>query len=152
MHRIVRHALAAGSLAVLIGSGTVAAAPPPVTVIELDVDFISGDESFTATGGVVCASGWAETDGFPAGWGRQGRGNGTFHIVKTMHCAGTDAPTFQIRVNVGQAQAGTVGGFSVVGGTGPLSGLTGGGSLVGFGYPDGSGIHDVYTGRLSIVD
>ena len=151
MHRFVRHALAAGSLAALIGAGTAAAASPPVTVIEIDVVF-DVSETFTATGGVVCASGWAETEGFTVGWGRFGRGNGSFHIVKTLHCAGSDAPTFQIRVNVGRAQAGTVGGFSVIGGTGSLAGLTGGGSLVGYGYEDGSGIHDVYTGRLSIVD
>lgn len=150
MHRIVRHALAAGSLAILVGAGNVAAAAPPVTVIELDVVF-GGPESFTATGGVVCSSGWAETEGFFAGWGRQGRGNGTFHIVKTLHCDGSD-DTFRIRVNAAQAQAGTVGGFSVAGGTGTLAGLTGGGSLVGYGYPDGSGVHDVYEGRLSIVD
>jgi hypothetical protein len=85
---------------------------------------------------------------FVAGFGRMGRGVGTFHLIKTLTCD-DGSGTFQILVNAAAAPSspGTLGGFAVVGGTGDYAGLRGAGSLVGTGK-DG-GIVDVYTGTLT---
>jgi hypothetical protein len=139
--------LALGLLATLLVA-PVASAAPPVTVITIDVNFTTG-ETFTATGGVVCASGIAVTDPvFAAGGGRQGRGVLSFHLIKTLTCD-DGSGSFMIRVDAATAprSPGTIGGFAVIGGTGDYSGLHGAGSLIGTNQP--SGILDVYTGRLS---
>ena len=130
----------------------VASAAVPVTTITIQVTFGVTDEPFTTTGGVVCASGIAVTDPvFVAGFGRQGRGVGTFHLVKTMTCDNGD--TFKILVDAAASpnSGGTVGGFAAGQGTGGLTGVHGGGSLVGTAFPDFSGLTDVYTGRLTIA-
>lgn len=129
----------------------VASAAPPVTTITIEVQF-GGIEEFSATGGVVCSHGFAVSDpSFIAGGGRQGRGVLTFHVVKTLTCDNGD--TFKLLVDAAAApnSPGTVGGFAAGHGTGSLTGLRGGGSLVGTAYPDGSGTTDVYTGRLRIA-
>ena len=130
----------------------VASAAVPVTTITLTAVF-GGTETFTATGGVVCDSGTAVTDPFFfAGFGRQGRGVGTFHLVKTLTCD-DGSGTFKLLVDAAASpnSGGTVGGFAAGQGTGDYVGLHGGGSLVGTGFEDGSGITDVYTGRLTIA-
>lgn len=147
--RVRRSGLLVGLLgAILVAPGVAAA--PAVTVITLDVTF-GGPETFTATGGVVCASGTATSDAHIAGFGRQGRGVGTFHVLKSLTCTGGGA-SFDILVNAAgtPTSPGTLGGFVVVGGTGPYEDLRGAGRLVGTGKPDGSGLIDVYTGRLQI--
>jgi hypothetical protein len=145
-------------LAVLIGLvgsalwAPVASAAVPVTTITIEATFGVTDEPFTATGGVVCASGIAVTDPvFAAGFGQQGRGVGTFHLVKTLTCDNGD--TFKLLVDAAATpnSGGTIGGFAAGQGTGGLTGLYGGGSLVGTSFPDFSGITDVYTGRLTIA-
>ena len=139
-----------GVLLVLLVAPMASAAAPPTTVLTIDVVF-EGTETFTATGGVICESGTAVTDPvFIAGFGRQGRGVGTFHLIKTLTCD-DDSGTFQILVDAAGAPSspGTLGGFAVVGGTGDYTGLRGAGSLVGTGTD--VGIMDVYTGRLTIV-
>ncbi len=75
---------------------------------------------------------------------------GTFHLIKTLTCD-DGSGTFQILVNASTAPSspGTLGGFSVVGGTGDYTGLRGAGSLVG--TNTSSGIIDVYMGRLTNV-
>jgi hypothetical protein len=146
MH-VRRTAMAIGLLGVLAAAPAVSAAPP-VTVIEIHVVF-GGAETFSASGGVVCDSGVAVTDPvFSAGFGAQGRGVGTFHLIKTLTCD-DGSGTFQILVNAATARTspGTVGGFAVVGGTGDYANLNGAGSLVG--TNTAVGIDDVYTGRLS---
>jgi hypothetical protein len=147
-----RSALVIGALAALLFAPTVAAAAPPVTTITIDVQFGSADpkEPFWATGGVVCETGYAITDPvFAAGFGRMGRGVGTFHLIKTLYCD-DGSGTFQIRVDAATAPTspGTIGGFAVVGGTGEYVGLHGAGSLLGTSTGGGSGILDVYTGIL----
>jgi len=146
--RTRRFGLALGLLATMLIAPTASAAPP-VTVITIDVNFVTG-ETFTATGGVVCDSGVAVTDPpLVAGGGRQGRGVFTFHLIKTLTCDnGSDS--FMILVNAATAprSPGTLGGFVVVGGTGAYSGLHGAGSLVGTSLSE-TEILDVYTGRLS---
>jgi hypothetical protein len=142
-------------LAVLIGIAgaamwaPVASAAIPVTTIRIEVVF-GVSEEFFASGGVVCDHGFAVSDGFVAGFGNKGRGVGTFHYVKTLTCDNGD--TFKLLVNAAATRpsSGTVGGFAAGQGTGSLEGLHGGGSLVGTFYADGSGITDIYTGRLHI--
>jgi hypothetical protein len=128
----------------------VASAAIPVTTIRLEVVF-GGPQEFFASGGVLCSHGFATEEGFVAGFGSMGRGVGTFHFVKSMTCDNGD--TFKLLVNAAASRTspGTVGGFAAGQGTGSLTGLHGGGSLVGTGYPDGSGITDIYTGRLHIA-
>ena len=128
----------------------VASAAIPVSTIRLEVVF-GGTQEFFATGGVVCSHGFATDEGFIAGFGSKGRGVGTFHFVKTMTCDNGD--TFKLLVDAAGSRTspGTVGGFAAGQGTGSLAGLHGGGSLVGTAYPDGSGLTDIYTGRLTIA-
>lgn len=145
-----RLAATVGLLGVMLLPTTIYAAPA-TTVIEIDVDFGSGEEVFTATGGVVCAAGTAESEGTVfTGGGRMGRGVFTFHLVKTLTCD-DGSGTFQIRVDAATAPTspGTIGGFAVIGGTGDYVGLRGAGSLVGAGTADG--ILDRYTGHLTIA-
>jgi hypothetical protein len=59
--RTRRLGLALGLLATMLIAPTAASAAPAVTVITIDVNFITG-ETFTASGGVVCDSGVAVTD------------------------------------------------------------------------------------------
>lgn len=130
----------------------VASAAIPVTTITINSVF-GGVETFTATGGVVCHSGTAVTDPiYFAGGGVQGRGVFTFHLVKTLTCD-DGSGTFELLIDAAASpnSGGTVGGFAAGQGTGDYVGLRGGGSLVGTSFPDGSGITDVYTGRLTIA-
>jgi hypothetical protein len=144
--RAPRLGLTIGMLAALLVAPGASAAAPPTTTIEIDIVFDVSEE-FTTTGGVLCPSGTAVTDPvFSAGFGRMGRGAGTFHLIKTLTCD-NGSGTFQIKVNVGPTPTGTIGGFAVVGGTGAYTNLRGGGSLVGT-ATDG-GIFDVYTGQLT---
>ena len=84
--RILRLGSVLGMLLALLVAPMASAAAPPTTVLTIDVQFEVG-ETFTATGGVICDSGTAETDPvFVAGFGRMGRGVGTFHLVKTLTC------------------------------------------------------------------
>jgi hypothetical protein len=150
--RIARYGSAIGLLVALLIAPIASAAAPPITVLQIDVVFgPGGSEEFTATGGVLCDSGIAVTDPvFVAGFGVQGRGVGTFHLIKTLTCD-DGSGTFQILVDAATAPSspGTLGSFSVVGGTGDYVGLRGAGSLAGTGTD--TGIIDVYTGRLTIV-
>src|SRR5687768_17121656 len=149
--RTFRLGSALGVLIALLMAPMASAAAPPTTVITVDVTF-GGAETFTATGGVVCDSGTAVTDPvFIAGFGRMGRGVGTFHLVKTLTCD-DGSGTFKLLVNAATAPSspGTLGGFVVVGGTGDYTSLHGAGSLVG--TATGTGILDVYTGTLTNGD
>ena len=150
--RFARYGSTIGLLVALLIAPTAIAAAPVVTVLRIDIVFgPGGSEDFIATGGVLCESGTAVTDPvFAAGFGSKGRGVGTFHLIQTLTCD-DGSGTFQILVDAATAPSspGTLGGFSVVGGTGDYAGLRGAGSLVGTGTD--SGIIDVYTGRLVIV-
>ena len=129
------------------------AAAGGVSTITIVVPFAPGStETFTTTGGLLCPSGTAVSDAFIKGGGSQGRGTFTFHVVKTLTCANGDG-TFKLLVDAAGApnSGGTVGGFAAGQGTGDFVGLRGGGKLVGTSFPDGSGITDLYTGRLTIA-
>lgn len=148
--RMLRFGSIIGLLLALLAAPVANAATPPTTVLTIDIVF-DVSETFTATGGVICDSGTAVTDPvFVAGFGRMGRGQGSFHLIKTLTCD-DGSGTFQILVNAATSPSspGTLGGFAVVGGTGDYAGLRGAGSLVGTGTD--TGIIDVYTGMLRIV-
>jgi hypothetical protein len=150
MHAPVRAPHRLGMVTGLIAAlalAPVALAAPPETTIVIDVEF-EVSETFTATGGVVCDSGTAVTDPvFIAGFGRQERGAGTFHLIKTLTCD-DGSGWFQLLVNAAAARNsdGTIGGFSVVGGSEAYASLRGGGQIQGT-FTE-TGIIDVYTGYL----
>ena len=144
-----RLAIAVGVLGSMLLAPTALAGPPTVTTITIDVNLETGEEMFTTGGGVLCAAGIAETDGFVAGGGRQDKGAFSFHIIKTLTCD-DDSGSFQIKVEAATVADGTRGGFAIVNGsgTGDYVGLQGAGSLIGE-FTD-VGILDHYVGRLSI--
>jgi hypothetical protein len=149
--RARRLGIAIGLLGTMLWAPTAMAAPP-VTTITIDVVF-GGAETFTATGGVVCPAGTAVSDPqFATFGGARNRGVFTFHVVKTLTCA-DGSGTFKLLVDASASPTspGTVGGFAAGQGTGDYAGLHGGGQLVGTALPDGSGVTDVYTGRLLIA-
>ncbi len=149
--RVRRLGIAVGLIGSMFWAPTALAAPPPVTTITIDVTF-GGPELFRATGDVVCDSGTAVSGPtIVAGGGRRGGGVLTFHVVKTLTCA-DGSGTFKLLVNAATSRTspGTVGGFAAGQGTGEHAGLHGGGQLVGTARPDGTGVTDVYTGRLHI--
>jgi len=138
-------AVAVGAIAALV----VLAAPASsmagsMTVITLD-SFESG-ETFTATGGVVCPDGTATT-GFKNFGGSPNSHAGSFHLTKTLECAGGSG-SFTIEVDAATVfgSPGDQGGWGVLSGTGAYATLSGGGNLVGTYVTDG--IIDTYTGSL----
>jgi len=146
--RARRLAILAGLVGALVWATPTAAAAP--TTIDIDVTFGVILEPFTTTGGVLCPSGDAIShDVSIRGGGRQGNGKLTFHLVKTMYCDNGD--TFELLVDAAQSSSGTLGGFAVGQGTGSLAGVHGAGSLVGTDIGGGAGIHDHYTGRVTIA-
>ncbi|HEX7347726.1 MAG TPA: hypothetical protein VF253_13110 [Candidatus Limnocylindrales bacterium] len=150
--RARRIAVIVGILGALVAAPSASAAPPVQTRITIDVNFDTDEEFFWATGGVVCASGTATTEGFARFGGRKNQGTFTFHIVKTMTCA-DDKGTFKLLVDAATSpnSPGTIGGFAVGDGTGDMAGIRGGGHLVGTAYEVGNGIVDLYTGNLTIA-
>lgn len=145
MLRVLRLGITAGMLGALLITSSASAAQP--TVFTIDIVF-GVSETFNSDGSVICASGPAVTDPvFVAGFGSKGRGNGTFHLEKTLICG---ANTLRIRVDAAQTKTGTVGGWSVIGGTGAYAGISGAGQIVGVGNPGGGiDLRDYYTGRLT---
>jgi hypothetical protein len=139
-HRVTRSVIVAALLA-LVATAPASAAAGDVT-IDLHVDFTAG-ETFTAEG--LCPSGEAFS------FGHLVVGNGratTFHLFKELVCD-DGSGTLVIRVDASSVFGfgGTIGGWSVVSGTGAFASTKGGGQIVGIGF-DG-GIDDHYTGKLS---
>lgn len=156
MLRVLRLGITAGMLAALLIAPGASAAQPTVFTIDIIFDsgeppnVVEGSEVFHSDGSVICLTGPAVTDEATfhfAGAGRQDRGNYTFHLEKTLFCG---ANTLRIRIDAAQTKTGTVGGWSVVGGTGAYAGVSGSGQVVGVGDP-GSGLdlRDYYTGHLT---
>ena len=133
------------ALVAVLGAAPMALAASTPTTITIDIE-LGVQEEFWTTGGVVCDHGFAVTDPFFfAGGGRQGRGNGTFHLIKTMTC--DDGEWFQILVNAAGTRTGTIGGWSVVGGSDAYASVRGGGRIVGEGISE-TRLIDHYTGYL----
>ena len=150
--RARRIGAAIGIVGALVVAPAVSAGPPVESTITIDVNFDTGDEVFWTTGGVLCDSGTATTEGFANFGGRKNRGTFTFHIVKTLTCD-NDEGTFKLLVDAASSpnSPGTIGGFAVGQGTGDMTGIRGGGHLVGTAYEVGNGIVDLYRGNLTIA-
>lgn len=129
-------------LAAVVLSAPASASTAEPVQIDLHVVF-GGSETFSTTG--ICPSGTAQSFGFQqAGQGRAT----TFHLYKTLICDdGSGTLTIRVEARLVFGSPGTVGGWSVVNGTGDYAGAHGGGMIVGTSF-DG-GINDVYTGMLS---
>ena len=144
MTRFRMSALAAGAILALLAINPVAAAGATRVSITLD-SFAT--ETFTTTGGILCASGTATSDFHKFAGGPVA---GSFHLTKTLVCGDNPEDTFTIRVDAATVFGSPTdqGGWSVAGGTGAYAGLSGGGNLVGT-YVDG-GIIDLYTGIVHL--
>jgi hypothetical protein len=137
-HRITRSLVATALLALLTAAP--ASAATNVT-IDIHVDFEEG-ETFTASG--ICPSGEA----FSYGHHVVGNGRATvFHLYKDLVCENGSTITIRLHASAVFGMAGTIGGWTVVSGTGDYAGIRGGGQVVGIAF-DG-GIDDHYTGKLS---
>jgi hypothetical protein len=105
---------------------------------------LSSGETFTSTGGVICASGTATTDFDHFGGGPVA---GSFHLTKTLTCSdGSGTITILVHAATVFGSPTDQGGWAVVSGTGDYTALSGGGNVVGTYVPDG--IIDLYTGVL----
>lgn len=149
--RAPRTAAVIGILGALIAAPSVSAGSTTQSTIRIEVQF-SGGEEFFASGGVVCPHGTSSTEGSANFGGSKNIGRFTFHVVKTLVCDG-DAGTLKLLVDVAQNAdgTGTNGGFRAGDGTGSMAGIRGGGQILGTNYPDGSGITDIYTGRMTVA-
>jgi hypothetical protein len=133
---------AVAAITLLLALAPISAIAAGHTTITLNS--LSSGETFTATGGVICASGTATTDFDHFGGGPVA---GSFHLTKTLTC--TDGSgTITIRVNAATVFGSPTdqGGWAVVSGTGDYTSLSGGGNVVGTYVADG--IIDLYTGVL----
>lgn len=152
--RVLRLGMTAGVLGAMLLASSASAARPTVFTIDIVFDdeetenINEGSEVFHSDDSVICLMGPAVTDPiFGAGFGRQGRGNGTFHLEKTLSCANG---TLRIAVDAALTRTGTIGGWVVVDGTGAYANVSGSGQVVGVGDPgDGLDLRDYYTGRLT---
>jgi hypothetical protein len=114
--------------------------------VEITLTGIGGVETFTTTGGVLCASGTSENF-FGHFGGSFASHAGSFHGFKTLTCDGS-GDTFNITYDAGTVFGAPQdqGGWHLFGGTGAYAGCTGGGNVVGI-YIE-NGIVDHYTGRV----
>lgn len=138
--------LLAGAAVALAMAAPVSAAGAVKTTITIEIG--PGGEAFTTTGGALCPSGVATTDGFRFGGGGAA---GTFHGYKTLVCD-DGSGSFTISFNAGTVFGSPQdqGGWRVIEGTGSYVNLVGGGNLVGT-YPSSGPLQivDVYAGRVT---
>ena len=142
--RLVATAVAACVLAVGAVGTVFAAGARDVTITVTGID---GVETFTTSGGVLCDAGTSENVFEKFGGSGNSRA-GSFHGYKVLTCddgSGTFTITYDAASVFGSPT--DQGGWHLVGGTGPYSGYSGGGHLVGTYLPNG--IIDSYTGRVS---
>ncbi len=119
------------------------------TTITIDVNFLTGVETFTTTGGALCPSGTATTD-FHFGTGNSSSLAFSFHLTKTLVCTdGSGSFTIAVNAATTAGASGDQGGWSVVGGDDDYAGLRSGGNLVGAFYSVGFGIVDLYSGVVT---
>lgn len=132
------------ALAILpLGAGFATAAAPGAVEVTLDANFVTGAETFTASG-AFCDAGTATTDALRIVGGGRGL---SFHVVKTLTCEdGSGSLTISVNAATHAGGPGDQGGWSVVTGSGDWSSASGGGRVVGT-YYDG-GIVDEYGGVI----
>jgi hypothetical protein len=127
-----RAILATGASLLLLSAlaGPVGAGRPEMFSIEIDLD--TNTETVIGISPLVCASGEAFTD-FHHGTGTPTSRANTFHLAKEIVCPDG---SFWIRLDASGnfvARNGTVGGWTVIkgSGTGAYDGITGAGQIVG---------------------
>lgn len=125
-------AAGAGLLLMTASAGSVGAGSTEVFRIAIDLDSPTGVEDFTGVSPLVCATGEAHTD-FHFGTGTGTSRAFTFHLAKLIDCGNG---SFWISVDAAANQVakdGTVGGWTVIkgSGTGAYEGISGGGNIVG---------------------
>lgn len=144
-------AFGASLLLLTASAGAVGAARNEVFQIAIDFDNPGGTAEWVSSSSpLLCDEGLAYTD-FHFGTGTPASRAGTFHLAKEIVC---NDGTFWISVDAAAnfvARNGTVGGWTVIkgSGTGAYEGLAGGGSIVGV-NPDSGPIDliDHYYGVL----
>jgi len=151
MNRKFKFSVLVTALSIVLTVVPVMAAPPLEVHIEHPYDPTPGP--FTATGpavdtGVVCPTG----DVFDLSFKRSGPPGGTFRILRVLKQFLCDdgSGTFDVKlvVRLDLTTPGTTASWRVVGGTGDYVGLHGNGKLVGIPIVPGSGILDIYDGRM----
>ena len=153
MRRIMKLGALALGLLVPLGAATAAQAaePVPFTITE-QVNFVTGDFTFTATG-PLCPSG-TFVDQFVGGGGAFQ--SGLFYhgqtVLKTFTCADSSGtftilfhPNLSPATPAGCEEAGP---FAVVGGTGAYAGLQGHGDFCVF--PVGDRFTETFTGTFTL--
>lgn len=134
------------AIALLLGAALASpvAAASRVQIV-IDVNSMTGTETFVATGG-FCPSGSAVSHDFRS----TGHGENhafTFHLAKTLTCAdGSGTLTILVDAATTDGASGDQGGWSVGSGTGAWASAAGGGNVVGTYVP--TGIIDRYTGEI----
>jgi hypothetical protein len=142
--RVVAPLAAAFVFAIALAGTALAAGAQSVEIV---ITGINGVETFTTTGGVLCASG-TSVDTFERFGGSGNSRAGSFHGYKTLTCDGSGEQfriTYDAATVFGAAQ--DQGGWHFLDGTGPYASCSGGGNLVGIYIPNG--IVDHYTGQLN---
>jgi len=142
--------LGACLLLVAISAGA-AAAGTPRELITISIDFpndptAAATERFVTSSPLLCPSGDAFTD-FMHGSGNDHSRAASFHLTKLLVCD-DGSGSFRIRVDAASnfvVGDGTVGGWSVVPGSGigAYTGLVGGGNVVG---------NNIHEGDIDLVD
>lgn len=144
--------LAVVFLLLLAVSPTTAASPQLNIKIVADTVFTDPPMigTFQASGqavdaGLVCPAGVIhDLQGKATGAGEQGI---NFHVTKEFICA-DGSGSFIIQLEARVDYKGDNGNWVLKGGSGAYADLHGSGSLVGIYYEDGSGIQDIFTGKV----
>ena len=147
-----RGILAAGATLLLLtaSAGSVGAGSKELFQIEIDFDNQGAGEHFVGISPLACDEGTAWTD-FRFGTGRETSAAFTFHLAKFIDCGDGG---FWISVDAASNQVlgrGTVGGWTVIKGSGEgaYEGISGGGNVVGLpGDGDPVDLVDHYYGVL----
>jgi hypothetical protein len=130
--------------AVAIVAGPVVAGSSTPIAITLDVNFDDATEIITAQ--TNFCDGTAESVAWTTGGGANGGGNLVFHVGRVFTCEDGSTLTIKLDAAIARPHGGTVGGWTIVDGTGDFADAKGGGIVVGAFY-DG-GILDQYEGSL----
>jgi hypothetical protein len=131
--------------------GAAKASPPQPVAISVLTVFADSSDPFTSTGGVVCASGTVSTS-FLRLVGQQRGGQAQILVGKHFVCSdGTFDLLLHVTVYFLYFDTGdTLGGWSVVRGTGAYARLHGTGTITGTTVVPGTSIDDEYTGAMHI--
>ena len=155
--RSIRFGAAVAAIVVILAlpAGAAATQPEPVT-ITVATDLGRFENTFDATGGLVCAMGTVSTlGGGPTGDtrtfnGGQSVAQAQLLVLQRFDCHDGSFDVL-LRVTLDVATGDTVGTWSVLGGTGAYASLHGAGSLTGDRVePTDPVIFDTYTGYVHV--